>query len=211
MRDALIGIVTAIAAVAAWAWLRPAPVAAGFGPAVWQVSTSDVASSSVVGDRPRAAATTGATTRPSAGKGASPGLPHPPPRLQAVLESRKLARVHFDKAPLADVIKFFAGELGMNFWVNWRALAAAGIEPSVPISLQLGEVTAARDRPDHVEVTEALSTLIQECVDPTSWRDAGGSVGSVISFAGLLIVTQTPESLREVERLLAQLRERLAE
>jgi hypothetical protein len=36
-------------------------------------------------------------------------------------------------------------------------------------------------------------------------------VGAIHHFAGLLIVTQTPESLREVERLLAQLRERLRE
>jgi general secretion pathway protein D len=54
---------------------------------------------------------------------------------------------------------------------------------------------------------DALVKLIQETVDPTSWRDAGGSVGAVRALNGQLIVTQTPENQRALVNLLEQLRE----
>jgi general secretion pathway protein D len=54
---------------------------------------------------------------------------------------------------------------------------------------------------------DALVKLIQETVDPTSWRDAGGSVGGIRPLNGQLIVTQTPENQRAMVNLLEQLRE----
>jgi general secretion pathway protein D len=54
---------------------------------------------------------------------------------------------------------------------------------------------------------DALTKLIQETIDPTSWRDAGGSVGGVRALNGHLIVTQTPENQSGLVNLLEQLRE----
>jgi general secretion pathway protein D len=57
------------------------------------------------------------------------------------------------------------------------------------------------------ERMDALTKLIQETIDPTSWRDAGGSVGGIRALNGQLIVTQTPENQRGLVNLLQQLRE----
>jgi hypothetical protein len=55
---------------------------------------------------------------------------------------------------------------------------------------------------------EAVDRLVQRVqgIDPLSWRDAGGDVGSVRELSGQLIITQTPqihqriaEELREIE------------
>jgi general secretion pathway protein D len=54
---------------------------------------------------------------------------------------------------------------------------------------------------------DALVKLIQETVDPTSWRDAGGTVGGIRPLNGQLIVSQTPENQRLLINLLDQLRE----
>ena len=54
---------------------------------------------------------------------------------------------------------------------------------------------------------DVFAKLVQETVDPTSWREAGGSIGSVRARDGQLIVTQTPENQRGLANLLEQLRE----
>jgi general secretion pathway protein D len=55
-------------------------------------------------------------------------------------------------------------------------------------------------------ITE-IQELIQETVDPESWREAGGTVGSIRVLNGNLIVSQTPENHRALQGLLEQLRE----
>jgi hypothetical protein len=52
-----------------------------------------------------------------------------------------------------------------------------------------------------------LESLVRESVAPDSWRDAGGRVGQVRHVAGRLVVTQTADNHRQVERLLQALRE----
>ena len=52
-----------------------------------------------------------------------------------------------------------------------------------------------------------ITSLIQETVAPDSWREAGGTVGSVRELSGQLIVSQTPENQRQLRGLLEQLRE----
>lgn len=53
---------------------------------------------------------------------------------------------------------------------------------------------------------EDLVLLIQTHVDPDSWREAGGSVGSVTEWDGILIIRQSPENHRAIVRLLETLR-----
>src|SRR5205823_14256259 len=57
------------------------------------------------------------------------------------------------------------------------------------------------------QLVDNITKLITETVAPDSWRDAGGTVGSLRELQGQLIVTQTPENQRLLTGLLEQLRE----
>ena len=62
------------------------------------------------------------------------------------------------------------------------------------------------ERPTAAEAIDMITQLLTETIDPDTWRDAGGSVGSIRVLGGRMIVTQTPRNLREVEWLLDELR-----
>ena len=68
----------------------------------------------------------------------------------------------------------------------------------------------ARPRVDADEMSDRLTRLIQENIDPDSWRDNGGSLGAMAARGDKLIVTTSPAVHREIERLLAGLRAALA-
>lgn len=61
--------------------------------------------------------------------------------------------------------------------------------------------------PTRTELVEQITKLITETVAPDSWKDAGGSVGSMRELQGQLVVTQTPENQHSLGNLLEQLRE----
>jgi hypothetical protein len=70
-------------------------------------------------------------------------------------------------------------------------------------------VKSATTRPDSEGQASALDELAQvvmENVSPDSWRDAGGTVGSLSKFGNTLVVKQTSSNQREVEKLLEELR-----
>jgi hypothetical protein len=54
---------------------------------------------------------------------------------------------------------------------------------------------------------EKLTQLIQETVAPGSWRDVGGSIGSLRTFNGKLVVNHTETRQQDIDRLLGALRE----
>ena len=54
---------------------------------------------------------------------------------------------------------------------------------------------------------DEIRSLMQETVDPESWRDNGGSVGAMRELDGQLIVSQTATNHEQIVHLLAQLRE----
>ena len=56
------------------------------------------------------------------------------------------------------------------------------------------------------EIIDQLVMLITESVDPESWRDNGGTAGSIRSWAGRLIIHQTPENHQKIESMLNNLR-----
>jgi hypothetical protein len=60
------------------------------------------------------------------------------------------------------------------------------------------------------ELVDELTRLITETIEADSWRDAGGSVGSLRELGGRLIVTQTPENHKQLRALLVRLREEFA-
>lgn len=59
---------------------------------------------------------------------------------------------------------------------------------------------------DAEEALMVLADLIEETVDPESWREAGGAIGSIYVFGGRLIVVTTPDSHARIEQLLALVR-----
>jgi hypothetical protein len=59
----------------------------------------------------------------------------------------------------------------------------------------------SRDR-----AVETLFDVIQQRVDPASWRDAGGSVGAMAEWNGILVITHTPQRQQEIAQLLEALR-----
>lgn len=56
-------------------------------------------------------------------------------------------------------------------------------------------------------LVDSVIQLIEETVAQSSWRDQGGTVGSIRELGGQLIVTQTPENQKNLSHLLEQLRE----
>jgi hypothetical protein len=57
------------------------------------------------------------------------------------------------------------------------------------------------------EKMESLVRIIQDFVAPDSWKENGGSVGSIGEFNGKLIVTTTPKNQQRIVWLLDKLRE----
>lgn len=55
------------------------------------------------------------------------------------------------------------------------------------------------------DIAEAID-LMQSLVEPESWREAGGAVGSIRSSGNLIIVTQTLDAHRQIESLLSFIR-----
>jgi hypothetical protein len=96
-----------------------------------------------------------------------------------------------------------ADELAKHTWV--RVYDVRDLLESEVLHRRSLAVTgqATSGEPDAVD---NLCRLLQEFIDPTSWRDAGGSAGAVRPFGGRLIVTQTLENHEQVAELLAALR-----
>jgi protein involved in polysaccharide export with SLBB domain/beta-lactamase regulating signal transducer with metallopeptidase domain len=61
------------------------------------------------------------------------------PKTKAMLE-RDLPEVNFDNVALSDVIDFLRDVTNANIFVNWNALAAAGIDRNSPVTLRLRNV-----------------------------------------------------------------------
>lgn len=84
-----------------------------------------------------------------------------------------------------------------------RDLIEKGIaEQSRYVDPRFSKVMTAQDSMD------ALVRVIQETIDPTSWRDAGGSIGGIRLIFGELIVTLSAEGHDELRQLLAALRQK---
>jgi type II secretory pathway component GspD/PulD (secretin) len=56
------------------------------------------------------------------------------------------------------------------------------------------------------EPADSLIKLLQDTVSSESWKDNGGSLGSLRELSGQLVVTQTPENQRRISDVLDELR-----
>ncbi len=54
---------------------------------------------------------------------------------------------------------------------------------------------------------ESVAQLVMGTVDPESWRDAGGEIGSLRSIGSRLVVSQTAANQKQIEELLNGIRE----
>jgi hypothetical protein len=66
------------------------------------------------------------------------------------------------------------------------------------------------EQPIWPEMVDELTRLITEIVEPDSWRDAGGSLGSIRELGGRLIVTQSATNQKKLQEFFAKLREEFA-
>jgi hypothetical protein len=60
------------------------------------------------------------------------------------------------------------------------------------------------------QCVDEITRFVTETVVPDTWRDAGGSIGSIRELGGRLIVTQSPENHTQLRDLLKRLREEFA-
>lgn len=61
--------------------------------------------------------------------------------------------------------------------------------------------------PDKKERIRQIISVIEQGVDPDSWKENGGDIGSVTELNGLLVITNTARNHREITGLLSKLRE----
>jgi len=66
---------------------------------------------------------------------------------------------------------------------------------------------APEEQPSRQQQIDSLITLIIESIAPDTWRQAGGTIGSIQELSGQLIITQIPENQKLILALLDQLRE----
>jgi hypothetical protein len=82
--------------------------------------------------------------------------------------------------------------------------AVIGSSDSPPPNDPMGRVEAPMARS---EAAQALSDAIMRTISPDSWQNAGGAVGSIQSFAGMLVIQQSAENQARVAAFLQKLRE----
>jgi len=56
-----------------------------------------------------------------------------------------------------------------------------------------------------VTAADRLVQAINSHVEPETWRDNGGTIGSITTLGFRLVITQTPAALEKIESLLKQL------
>lgn len=207
-----------------------------------------------------------------------------------------LQRVEFDGIAFSDVVEFLREVSGLNIYVNWNALEMLGIDQTIPVNVQLTNVSfdkvlrtvlddvggvmaelgyvidegvitiSSREDlsrrtvtrvydildlihpvPDHAapslqlgetstdggggdggtgggalfgdtgdagetaeparsEMIENIVGLLEETIDPNSWRPTG-DIGSIRELGGQLVITQTAQNHQSIVSLLNQLRE----
>ena len=64
--------------------------------------------------------------------------------------------------------------------------------------------------PERSSRVRSIINLIQETIAPDSWRDRGGSVGTINEINGQLVITQNSSSQRQIADLFGKLREQRA-
>lgn len=104
----------------------------------------------------------------------------------------------FNDAPLTDLTQ-----------VNRRTAAAPKDSPR-PWSSDGDDDDEESQDPDRLNRVQSIINLIQDTVAPDSWRDRGGSVGTINEINGQLVITQNSSTQRQIADLFGKLREQRA-
>jgi hypothetical protein len=72
-------------------------------------------------------------------------------------------------------------------------------------SLSTPSSRAIEEKTSNAEIVESIVKCITDIVSPESWRDAGGTVGSIREVGGIVVIAETPENLAAVADLLHQI------
>ena len=96
-------------------------------------------------------------------------VPQSDQELQSHLH-KVLAEVKFDAIPFGDAMAFLRAQGGLNLFVNWRAMEAAGIDRAAPITLSLQRVT----------VEQALDHILSDAGGGTVRLDHAITKGAVV-------------------------------
>lgn len=118
-----------------------------------------------------------------------------------------------DTSPLSYVVRQGAVEVTTRDALRYFTYVRAyDVRDLLPHGKHEKPATAATTRAHARQIgsPDDIAGMIKDAVDPDSWRDKGGTVGSMQipseDFDGLLIVTQTKENHEKVRQLLDSLR-----
>jgi hypothetical protein len=126
--------------------------------------------------------------------------------------------LHLRDARLQQVLKQLAREAGgtvaLDIAIDGNALVFTTAEDAAKFTIVRAYdvedlLSAATTRPGAEGSTlaaQSLVHLIMENVEPDSWRDNGGLVGSISEFGALLVVKTTLSNHLDVDDLLRQMR-----
>jgi len=105
----------------------------------------------------------------------------------------------FNDAPLTDLTQ-----------INQRTARAAPKDAPRPWSRDGDDDDEVSQDPERLSRVHSIINLIQDTIAPDSWRDRGGSVGTINEINGQLVITQNSSSQRQIADLFGKLREQRA-
>lgn len=93
-----------------------------------------------------------------------------------------------------------------------RDIVPAIVDPDsdddpIPTTMAAGSGAQTQAAPGRMELIDQVTKLIEDCVEPESWKEAGGKYAEIHELGGRLIIVQSPECQRLVADLIEQLRE----
>jgi hypothetical protein len=126
-------------------------------------------------------------------------------RTQEEAELQSVVRVYDVRDLIASDAALHAQRIEAAMATIRAAIVAAGETPATaPATTRAATIDAQHEQ--YLDSVERLKLLITETVDPESWRDAGGTTGSVREFNGQLVVTQSAAAHDRIAKLLQDLR-----
>lgn len=110
-------------------------------------------------------------------------------RIEKVLAETKIAEIKFNQHEFRDVVDFFRESYALNIYVEWKALEAAGLSKSTPVTLNLRNVTVGR----------TLDVILSEV--STGVRGADAQIMHIVDNGVLTISTLASLSRKPVTRI----------
>jgi hypothetical protein len=127
-------------------------------------------------------------------------------RTQEELELQSVLRVYDVRDLIESDAALHAKRIAAASATIRAAITAGGATPATAPATTQSVPTIHPQHEQYLDSVERLKLIITETVDPASWRDAGGTVGSIREFNGQLVVTQTPVAHDRIAKLLQDLR-----